>query len=100
MADLQELFFGPKSRVTDREVVVTARLNAVVKPFAGRVLTDDIGEQVNTAIAEEVNRLMAEGLLRNRPDWLAVLVKRRLHVAFGTQAVQHLSRELRDQGIV
>ncbi|GEM_PF-1869807 len=100
MADLQDLFFGQKSRVTDREIVVTARLNAVVKPFAGRELSDDIGEQVNAAIAEEVDRLIAEGLLRRRPDWLAVLVKRRLHVAFGAQAVQHLSRELRDQGSV
>lgn len=98
MADLQRLFFDEKSRVTDRELFVTARLNAVVRQFAGQELTDDITARINAAIADEMDRLIAEGRLRERPDWLAVLVKRRLHVAFGAKAVRQLCQELRDQG--
>jgi hypothetical protein len=47
-----------------------------------------------------MDRLIADGVLRERPDWLAVIVRRRLHVAFGTSAVQQLSRELKDSGDV
>lgn len=100
MADLQRLFFDEKSRVTDRELHVTARLNAVVRQFAGQVLTDDVTERINAAIAAEMDSLIAEGKLRERPDWLAVLVKRRLHVAFGAKAVRQLCQELREQGAV
>jgi hypothetical protein len=100
MADLHHLFFEQKARVTDREVMATARLNASVKPFAGRPLSEDIIEQVNAAIAAEVDRLISDGVLRSRPDWLAVLVKRRLHVAFGAKAVQQLCRELQEQGAI
>ena len=100
MADLQRLLFQDKARVSDRELLVTARLNARVRQFAGSELTEDITDQVNAAIAEEMDLLIAEGKLRERPDWLAVLVRRRLHVAFGASAVRQLSRELRDQGLV
>jgi hypothetical protein len=37
-------------------------------------------------------------VLPERPDWLAVIVRRRLYVAFGASAVQQLSRELREMG--
>lgn len=100
MADLQRLFFDEKSRITDRELLVTARLNTVVRQFAGQELTDDVTERINAAIATEMDTLIAEGKLRERPDWLAVLVKRRLHVAFGSKAVHRLCRELREQGAV
>ncbi|MGE0224996.1 MAG: hypothetical protein AB7F35_21820 [Acetobacteraceae bacterium] len=100
MTDLHRLFFEDKAHITDREILVTARLNARVKAFAGQPLSDDIIEQVSGAIAEEADRLIAEGLLKERPDWLAAVVGRRLHVAFGTKAVQQLSRELRDRGAV
>ena len=100
MADLQKLLFETPAKVSDREVLVTARLNASVKPFAGRELSDDVIDQINEAIADEADRLVADGLLRQRPDWLAVLVSRRLYVAFGSRAVQHLSRELKRMGAV
>ena len=98
--DLHELLFETKAKVSDREVLATARLNACVKPFAGQVLDASVIDRVNAAIAEEADRLVAEGILRRRPDWLAVLVSRRLHVAFGSSAVQHLSRELKRMGVV
>lgn len=98
MADLQKLLFETKARISDREVLATARLNACVKAFAGRPLSDDIIVEINQAVADEADRLIADGILRERPDWLAVIVKRRLHVAFGTQAVQQLSRELKQDG--
>jgi hypothetical protein len=98
MTDLQKLLFDRKSRITDREVLATARLNARVKAFAGKEITGDIVEQVEAAILDEADRLIAEGVLKERPDWLAVVVRRRLHVAFGAQAVQQLSRELREAG--
>jgi hypothetical protein len=69
-----------------------------VKAFAGKEITGDIVEQVEAAILDEADRLIAEGVLKERPDWLAVVVRRRLHVAFGAQAVQQLSRELREAG--
>lgn len=100
MADLQKLLFETPARVTDREILATARLNARVKAFAGRELADDLVEQINAAVAEEANLLIAEGVLLERPDWLAVIVGRRLHVAFGSSAVQQLSRELKQMGAV
>ena len=100
MADLQKLLFETQSKVTDREILATARLNARVKAFAGRELSDDIVEQINEAVADETDLLIAEGVLRERPDWLAVIVRRRLYVAFGTGAVQQLSRELKQMGAV
>jgi len=39
-------------------------------------------------------------VLRERPDWLAAIVSRRLYVAFGSSAVLHLSRELKRMGVV
>ena len=100
MADLQKLLFETRSKVTDREILATARLNARVKVFAGRELADDIIDQINAAVADETDRLIAEGVLRERPDWLAVIVQRRLHVAFGSRAVQQLSRELKQMGAI
>lgn len=98
MADLQKLFFETRATMTDREVLATARLNACVQAFAGRELADDVTEQINQAVADEVERLIAEGVLRKKPDWLAVIVRRRLYVAFGSRAVQQLSRELKRMG--
>jgi hypothetical protein len=100
MADLQKLLFDTKATISDREILATARLNACVKTFAGRELSDDIAEQINRAVADEADRLIKEGVLRERPDWLAVIFRRRLYVAFGTRAVQQLSRELHDMGAV
>lgn len=99
-ADLHKLFFETKAKVSDREVLATARLNARVKVFAGQELADDVLDRINDAIADEADKLVAEGVLRRRPDWLAVLVSRRLYVAFGAKAVQHLSSELRRMGAV
>ncbi len=98
MADLQKLLFETRARVTDREILATARLNARVKAFAGRELSDDIIDRINEAVADETDRLIAEGVLPGRPDWLAVIVRRRLYVAFGSRAVQELSRELKEMG--
>jgi len=100
MADLQSLLFDTPAKISDREVLAAARLSARVKVFAGRELTDDLVREVNAAIREEADLLMAEGVLKERPDWLAVVVRRRLHVAFGAKAVQHLSRELREMGAI
>ena len=72
MADLQKLLFEIPAKVTDKEILATARLNARVKVFAGRELADDIAEEINEAIADETDRLIAEGVLKERPDWLAV----------------------------
>ena len=90
MADLQKLLFETRTRVTDKEVFATARLNARVRAFAGQELSDDIAERINQAVAEESDLLIAEGILPARPDWLAVIVRRRLYVAFGTSAVLQL----------
>ena len=100
MADLQKLLFETKAKVSDREVLATARLNASVKPFAGQLLDECVIDRVNDAIRKEADRLVADGVLRERPDWLAVIVSRRLYVAFGTSAVQHLSREMKRMGAV
>jgi hypothetical protein len=100
MADLQKLLFETRAKVTDKEILATARLNARVKVFAGRELSDDIMDQINDAVADETDRLIAEGVLRERPDWLAVIFRRRLHVAFGSRAVQQLSRELKEMGAI
>jgi hypothetical protein len=100
MADLQKLFFETKAKVTDREILATARLNACVKAFAGQELSDDVVERINQAVADEADKLIADGVLRQRPDWLAVIVRRRLYVAFGASAVQELSRELKRMGAV
>ena len=100
MADLHKLLFETKARVTDREVLATARLNACVKPFAGQELADDVIDRINAAISVEADRLVTDGVLRERPDWLAALVSRRLYVAFGSRAVQHLSVELKRMGAV
>jgi hypothetical protein len=98
VADLQKLFFQTRAQVTDKEILATARLNARVKAFAGRDLCDDIVERINKAVADEADQLVAEGVLPGRPDWLAVIVNRRLYVAFGSSAVQQLSRELKQMG--
>ena len=95
MADLHKLLFETKARVSDREVLATARLNERVKAFAGQTLTDDVIDRINDAIAEEADLLIKEGVLRERPDWLAAIVSRRLYVAFGARAVQQLSRDLK-----
>ena len=100
VADLQKLLFETQAKVTDREILATARLNARVKAFAGHELSDDIVERINKAIADETDLLIAEGVLPDRPDWLAVIFRRRLHVAFGSRAVQQLSRELKQAGAV
>ncbi|HVZ09190.1 hypothetical protein [Rhodopila sp.] len=100
MADLHKLLFEQRATVSDREVLATARLNARVKAFAGQPLSDDVMDRINAAVAEEADRLIADGVLRERPDWLAVIVRRRLYVAFGAKAVQQLSRELRAMGAV
>jgi len=100
MTDLQKLLFETPARVSDREVLATARLNACVKAFAGQHLDDDVIDRINEAIADEADRLIAEGILHERPDWLAAIVSRRLFVAFGSEAVQHLSRELKRMGAV
>ncbi len=100
MADLQKLLFETRATVTDREILATARLNARVKAFAGRELSDDIVERINEAVADETAKIIAEGVLREKPDWLAVIVRRRLYVAFGSSAVQQLSRELKQMGDV
>ena len=100
MTDLHRLLFETPAKITDREVLATARLNACVKPFAGQEVSDDVIDRINAAISDEADRLVADGVLRERPDWLAALVSRRLYVAFGASAVQHLSRELRRMGAV
>lgn len=100
MTDLQKLFFETPATVTDTEILATARLNACVKAFAGRELSDTIVAEINQAVAAEADKLIAEGVLKTRPDWLAVIVRRRLHVAFGASAVQQLSRELKQMGAV
>jgi hypothetical protein len=100
MTDLHKLLFETKAKVSDREVLATARLNASVRPFAGQELTEDVIDRINVAIADEADRLVADGVLRERPDWLAAIVSRRLYVAFGSKAVQHLSRELKRMGAV
>jgi hypothetical protein len=100
MADLQRLLFETTAKVSDREVLATARLTASVKVFAGRELTDGILGEVEAAICTEADRLVADGVLTERPDYLAAVVRRRLHVAFGTRAVQQLSRELREMDAI
>jgi len=100
MADLQKLLFETPATMTDREVLATARLNARVKVFAGRELSEDITERINEAVADEMDQLIADGVLKQRPDWLAVIVRRRLYVAFGSAAVQQLSLELLQAGAV
>jgi len=86
--------------MTDREVLATARLSARVKAFAGRELSDDIAEEINAAVADEADTLVREGVLTERPDWLAVIFRRRLYVAFGARAVQQLSRDLKGMGAI
>jgi hypothetical protein len=100
MADLRKLLFEDRATMTDREVLATARLNASVKPFAGQALSDDMIDRINAAVAAEADSLIADGVLRERPDWLAVIFRRRLYVAFGAKAVQQLSRELKTMGAV
>jgi hypothetical protein len=100
VADLQKLLFETKATVSDREVLATARLNACVRAFAGEVVSDDVVDRINAAVAKEADQLVSEGVLKERPDWLAVIVRRRLYVAFGRTAVQKLSRDLRDMGAV
>lgn len=98
MADLQKLLFETRATVSDREILATARLNARVRAFAGQELSDDVLERINHAVADELDRLIEEGVLRERPDWLAVIFRRRLYVAFGHGAVQQLSRDLKHMG--
>ncbi len=73
MADLHKLLFETPAKISDREVLATARLNACVKAFAGRELADDVIDHINQAICDEADRLIAEGILRKRPDWLAAI---------------------------
>jgi hypothetical protein len=68
MADLQKLFFETRAQITDKEILATARLNARVRAFAGRELSDGIVEQINEAVADEAEQLIAEGILPGRPD--------------------------------
>ncbi len=100
MTDLQKLLFETPATVSDREILATARLNARVRSFAGCELTDDVVVRINQAVADEADALIKDGVLRERPDWLAVIVQRRLYVAFGTSAVHQLSRELKRMGAV
>jgi hypothetical protein len=100
MTDLQKLFFETRADMSDREVLATARLNARVKAFAGLELSDDIAAEINAAVADEADSLVRDGVLTERPDWLAVIFRRRLYVAFGARAVQQLSRELKDMGAI
>ena len=100
MVDLHKLLFETPAKVSDREVLATARLNARVKVFAGQEIADDVIGRINEAVIDEADRLIAEGVLHERPDWLAAIVSRRLYVAFGSEAVQHLSRELKRMGAV
>lgn len=79
MADLQKLIFEARTHVTDREILATARLNARVKVFAGHELSDDVIDRINEAVAEEVDQPILEGVLPGQPDWLAVIVRRRLY---------------------
>jgi hypothetical protein len=67
MADLHRLLFETPAKVSDREVLATARLNARVKAFAGQQLADDVIDRINEAVADEADRLIAEGVLRERP---------------------------------
>jgi hypothetical protein len=98
MVDLQKLFFETPATISEREVLDTARLNACVRNFLGNELEEGIVDRINQAVADEADKLIADGVLTRRPDWLAVLFRRRLHVAFGSRAVQQLSRELREKG--
>jgi hypothetical protein len=100
MADLQRLLFETGAKVNDRDVLATARLTASVKVFAGREQTDSILCEVEAAICAEADRLVADGVLTARPDYLAALVRRRLHVTFGTRAVQQLSHEQREMDTI
>lgn len=100
MVDLRKLLFEDRATMTDREVLATARLNACVKRFAGQELSEDVLDRINASVADEADRLIADGVLRERPDWLAVIYRRRLYVAFGAKAVQQLSRDLKDMGAV
>jgi hypothetical protein len=100
MADLQRLLFETGAKVNDRDVLATARLTASVKVFAGRDQTDSILCAVEAAICAEADRLVADGVLTVRPDYLADLVRRRLHVTFGTRAVQQLSHEQREMDTI
>jgi hypothetical protein len=90
--------YETRAMVGDREIPATARLNASVKVFAGQELSDDVMGRINRAIADEADRLIEEGVLHERPDWLAIIFRRRLYVAFGSGAVQQLSRDLKDMG--
>jgi hypothetical protein len=99
MSDLQKLLFETRATVTDREILATARLSARAKAFAGCELSDDLVRRINEAIAEAA-QLIADGVLPERPDWLAVIFRRRLYVAFGSRAVQQLCRELKQMGAV
>jgi hypothetical protein len=98
MADLQKLIFDAPAGVSDRQALVAARLTGRVKAFLGRDLEGSVIGEINAAVADEADRLVAEGVLRRRPDWLAVIFRQRLHVAFGSEAVQQLARDLRRMG--
>ena len=100
MTDLQKLFFEDEAKVSDKEMLVAARLNGRVRVFLGKPLSGTTLDEVGQAIVEEMDRMVAERVLRKPIDWLAVVVKRRLQVAYGSRAVQQLSRELREQGLV
>jgi hypothetical protein len=100
MQDLQKLFFEDKARVSDREVLVTSRLNNCLRPFIGQLPNEDTFAEVKGAIVAEMDRMIDEGLMTRHLDWLAAVVGRRLYVAYGAKAVQKLSAELKDKGAV
>jgi hypothetical protein len=68
VVDLQKLLSGRPATVTDTEILATARLNAWVKAFTDRVLSDDILMQITEVIANEADQLIADGVLPDRPD--------------------------------
>jgi hypothetical protein len=60
MADLQKLLFETPARVSDREILVTARLNACVKAFAGQEFSDDVMDRINAAVTNQADRLIVK----------------------------------------
>ena len=73
-------------------------MTAVLKPFMETETSDVIPPGIEAAVLGEFDRLVREGVIDRRPDWLAVLHGGRLNVAFGTEAVIGLSRELKRTG--
>jgi hypothetical protein len=72
VADLQKLLFETQAKVTDKEILATARLNARVKAFAGRELSDDIVERINEAVADEIDQKACYRVGRTAPPLCGV----------------------------